>query len=258
MKRCSLKRTCVVMALILFFTISCCFGQDYYSQREKGWHWYQDPKEPAKVKKGTPKIVESDPIVQISTIKQTIKRALDTAILQPTPENVEHYIALQNQMTSRAQQFSENWQRALLKQPDLNYSLVHPTNNVAIQAYHEQESTQKETVIKTFSQQTGLFFFYRSTCIYCKRFAPILINFASRYGITVVPITLDGISLPEFPHSLTNTGQAAQFQVTVTPSLFAVNPYTKKAYPIAYGLTSEAELRDNIYKIMTQNQGKGL
>jgi hypothetical protein len=44
--------------------------------------------------------------------------------------------------------------------------------------------------------------------------------------------------------------------VTVTPSLFAVNPYTQKAVAVAYGLTSETELRDNIYKLVTQYQGQ--
>jgi conjugal transfer pilus assembly protein TraF len=63
---------------------------------------------------------------------------------------------------------------------------------------------------------------------------------------------MDGIPLPEFPDSRTDSGQAKTFKVTVTPALFAVNPYTQKAFPVAYGLTSETELRDNIHRLMTQ------
>ena len=139
--------------------------------------------------------------------------------------------------------------------PELNYSLDHPTNQVGIQIYQEEESKKKDTAIQVFKKQYGLFFFYKSTCPYCKRFAPILASFALRYGLAIIPITLDGIPLPEFPNTRNDTGQASKFHVSMTPALFAVNPYTQKAFPVAYGLTSETELRDNIYKIMTQYQG---
>ena len=53
----------------------------------------------------------------------------------------------------------------------------------------------------------------------------------------------------------TDSGQAIQFQVKATPAVFAVNPTTGKAFPIAYGLTSETELRDNIYNIVKRYEG---
>ena len=185
-----------------------------------------------------------------------ITTALNKVIAEPTIENLEKYIALQEQMGDRAEKVANLWEQVLLKNPQLNYSLSHPTNNVALQVYHEQESVEKDKAIKLFAKKTGLFFFYRSTCSYCKHFAPILKNFAERNGLTVIPITLDGISLDEFPNSKVDSGQSAQFHVTMTPSLFAVNPYTQKAFPVAYGLISETELRDNIYKIMKQYDGE--
>ena len=70
--------------------------------------------------------------------------------------------------------------------------------------------------------------------------------------MAIIPITIDGIALPEFPNSRVNQGQAAKFKVTVEPSLFAVNPYTQKAYPVSQGLISESDLRARILDI-TQN-----
>ncbi len=75
------------------------------------------------------------------------------------------------------------------------------------------------------------------------------------YGIKVIPITTDGISLPEFPNSFTNQGQAQKFHVTVEPSLFAVNPYTNKAFPITYGLISLTDLKKRILDIATHFDG---
>ncbi len=133
---------------------------------------------------------------------------------------------------------------ALLNQHELENTLSHSTNDAHLQAEYDQES-----IIKELAKKNGLFFFYRSTCPYCKRFAPVVKRFAETYGIVVVPITTDGISLPEFPHSYINQRQSERFHVTVEPALFLVNPYTHQAVAIAYGLVSEAELRKNILDV---------
>jgi conjugal transfer pilus assembly protein TraF len=244
--------------ILLFWIVFCgiqqhCFAGDYYSQHAVGWHWYDGPKESEKkkIKKPESRPAQSDPNAVVATARQKITTALNKVIAEPTITNLEHYIRLQEQLNDRAEKVSNLWEQVLLKNPQLNYSLTHPTNNVALQVYHEQQSQEKENAIRLFARQSGLFFFYRSTCQYCQRFAPILHSFAKHYGITIIPITLDGVALPEFPQSKTDSGQATKFHVTMTPSLFAVNPTTQKAFPIAYGLTSETELRDNIYKIMT-------
>ena len=192
----------------------------------------------------------------MNALQMSVKRSLDTAILNPTPENMKNYIAQQNEVTQRSARFSKLWQEALLQDPQLDFSLQHPTNNIARQVEVDQQSTQEEQAIKKLAQESGLFFFYRSTCPYCRAFAPILKRFADRYGITVMPITTDGITLPEFPQSYTDQGQAATFQVKVEPSLFIVNPYTKKAIPVGYGLMSEVDLKKRILDIARSNSGE--
>jgi len=239
-----------LMLISLCENNAICFAANYYSEHAVGWHWYDDPREQKKIKKPVNSIIQNDPDVIVASARKKITTALNKVIAEPTKENLRKYIILQEQLSNRAEKVSELWQQVLLKNPAINYSLSHPTNNVALQVYHEQESGEKEKSVKLFAKQTGLFFFYRSTCAYCKRFAPILKSFAEHNSITVIPITMDGIALPEYPASKTDSGQAVQFHVSMTPSLFAVNPYTQKAYPVAYGLTSETELRDNIYKIM--------
>ena len=226
---------------------------NYYDDHAVGWFWYDDPIAITQDHPALPTPASTDPNIIVNAAKQKINSALNQAIVSPTIENITKYIELQEAMGTRAEMISGLWQQALLKRPDLNYSLKHPTNNVALQVYHEQESREKEAAMSAFAQKTGLFFFYKSTCPYCQRFAPILKNFAARYGMTVIPVTMDGIPLPEFPDSRRDNGQSQKFQVTVTPSLFAVNPYTQKAFPVAYGLTSETELRENIYKMMSRD-----
>lgn len=244
----------ILFLMMIFILSSCALANDISYDHEVGWYWNGTQDEDKSTKKESAN-QPAEPSEQMSAVKKTIQNALDEAILEPTPDNVQHYIELQNQLSNRAQQFTNSWQQVLMSHPELNYSLTHPTSSVGLQVYHEEQSKGKDEAIAQFAQQTGLFFFYRSTCPYCHRFAPILKSFAERYGIKIIAITMDGISLPEFPDSHTDTGQSSQFHVTTTPSLFAVNPYTQRAYPVAYGLTSESELKDNIYKIIEREKG---
>ncbi len=53
--------------------------------------------------------------------------------------------------------------------------------------------------------------------------------------------------LPEFPEAKLNNGAALKLNVTVVPSLFAVNPTENKVIPIGYGLLSEDDLAERLY-----------
>ena len=55
----------------------------------------------------------------------------------------------------------------------------------------------------------------------------------------MIPITTDGISLPEFPESHPDQGQALRLKVTVEPALFTADPHTHRIIPVSYELLSE-------------------
>ena len=224
------------------------YDTQFYESHAEGWHWYseEETQEEPDAKK---KEISSDPIEQMKALRVTIERALDKAILQPTDTNVENYIALQNRLSNQSSLFADVWQRVLLKNPSLNYSLIHPTNNLAKQVDLDLQHKKEDAAIAKLAQESGLFFFYSSSCAYCRKFAPILKSFSMHYNISVVPISVDGGFLPEFPNSKVDKGHAAKFNVTVEPSLFAVNPYTGKAYPVSQGLISEYDLRRRILDI---------
>ncbi len=83
-------------------------------------------------------------------------------------------------------------------------------------------------------------------------------NFSQRYSITVVPITTDGVALPDFPNSHIDQGQAARFNITQEPALFTVDPYSHQAVPVSFGLMSEDELRERILQIAQHWQSQGV
>lgn len=225
-------------------------NENYFNEHAKGWHWYNDPK-----KEETTEENEDNPVAEMNAVHATIKKALDKAVLHPNKENVKNYIVLQNQMMAQANQFNHNWQAVIMENPELNYSLLHPTNNLAKQVENDLIKTKEEKAIREFAQNNELYFFYKSTCPYCQKFAPIIKEFAETYHIEILPITTDGISLPEFPNSYIDQGESQIYRVSVEPALFAVNPKTHQAVPVAFGLTSQAEIKKNILSLATRFEG---
>ncbi len=238
--------------VLTVWLISICFfsspakGDSFWETPATGWHWYQETPDATS---SPNKISSVDPIQAMSDLQQKIKQSLDLAVLNPTLDNVKNYIILQNQLGERAQNFSEVWKTVLLNFPELDFSLQHPTNNLAKEVDLDQTHQQEEASIRQLAQHSGLFFFYRSTCPYCQRFAPIVKDFSQRYQLSVISITTDGISLPDFPNSRTDQGQAARLKVTMEPALFTVDPESHRIIPVSYGLLSEDELRQRLLEI---------
>lgn len=242
----------LIVGIFFWFNHANAYAQEtYFTSHATGWHWYNDPKDEDESEEDA----DSDPTVQMNAVHATVMRALNKAYLNPTKENIKHYKEIQDQVTNRASEFSKTWQTVVLENPELNYSLQHPTNNLAKQVEQDQAHANEEKVIREFARHYQLYFFYKSTCPYCQRFAPILKNFAENYGFNVLPITTDGISLPEFPGSYVDQGESRIYNVTVEPTLFAVNPMTHQGMRIATGLTSQEELKQNIMLILNTNGG---
>lgn len=240
-----------VFIILVSLIITNSYANDhYFDSKPQGWHWYENP-----VDQKNDDEEFTDPLDQMNAENKAMLRALYTARKNPTKENVKNYIAMQNTTTGEARKFSHVWEAVLLENPELNYAIKHPTNNYARMVEEDGLRKKEEDAIHALAQVSGLFFFYRSTCPYCRAFAPTVKQFADQYGIKVIPITTDGIALPEFPNSRINQGQAEAFQVRVEPALFAVNPYTHKAIPITYGLISIADLKRRILDLATQFDG---
>lgn len=236
--------------LVCILYLNTGLASEYFELHERGWHWYDDPiiqqERHDKKQHVTPTEKQNQ---TLDDMKAEIKSAMDTAIMQPTLKNIEQYMILQEQMVQRASQFSSLWQRVLLNNPHLDSRLQYPTNGIGRKIYYEQEASKKHNAIRYFFRDHGLFFFYRSDCAYCHHFAPILARFTHENGITLIPISLDGRIIPIFPQSRIDNGQSKAFNVKYWPALFAINPRTNRAIPIAYGLLSESELEQRILDV---------
>jgi conjugal transfer pilus assembly protein TraF len=237
------------------------FRKPYYHDREEGWFWYIDPQPPKKKEKK-----KSQPAPQPARIEPKDyktgwpdfknaddlhayqKQILDNAVMDPTPEKVKKYLDFQKYIMSKSRLFTDVAQRVIWESPELDTAAQKPRADYARSVVAQitlQEMNQK---LIQMGKQGGIFFIFSSTCPYCKLEAPILKRFENTYGIKVIPVTIDGGGLPEYPNPILDNGIASALNVNVTPTLFFGVP-PKDMRRIANGFIAFDELQERLINI---------
>jgi len=95
--------------------------------------------------------------------------------------------------------------------------------------------------------------FYLSNCIHCKRFEPVLKQYAQSHQMPVLAYTLDGIALPGFPKSLSpNQGEMNRFfpnHNPVAPTLFLMDLDRHTIKPVLKGEASPYQLDNRMQQL---------
>lgn len=221
----------------------------FFEDKARGWFWYEQQPEPAADQKAE-KPLSSYPFPppSLEEAQRQLKDLKERAVMKPTEPNMVAYIRLQNWVNDKSEEFSDAWKTVLWSHPELDYSLGHPVNAQAILVKKEEVATADRIRLADVGRTYGLFFIFRSDCPYCHKEAPMLKRFAASYGISVIPISQDGLGLPDYPDPRPDSGISAQFGVPTVPALFLVNPAQRHVIPVAYGLVSEREL---VHRIVT-------
>ncbi len=218
----------------------------YFDRHAEGWFWYHDPKlaKPAPLKAEPPpaaKVEEDDPVKVVEAEHKALEQALDRAIVTPTPENVKAYLELNQRLMAQAGDFADAWRGAVWSNPSLDYSLVSPVGSSAY-VKADADAAADEQKLMQAAQQWGLVFFFRGTCPYCHKFAPLLKQFAEHYDFRIVDVSLDGGGLPEFPNPQPNNQAAQNLRVEAVPAVYLVNPRTRQVVPAVFGLVGWSDL----------------
>lgn len=179
---------------VLFFTLN--LQASFYNDQGRGWHWYEPTSlEPKEMKESTPTSASS----VVARYKKTLEEKLAKAWLHPTVDNIKAYQTMQKEMLDRSQLFSEVWMQSVFTHPELDYTLIAPTNHVARHVYLDHEKQRTKDLIRSLSKEYGLFFFFKGNCSYCHAFAPIVKAFAEEHQWDVLAISMDGSVCETFP-----------------------------------------------------------
>lgn len=231
----------------------------YWTDSRRGWHFYEDPEtEPAEQSlPKAPPAINAKPrkppeIAAFEHLQKQLNEYRNIAIMRPTEANVRRYMELEAKVVRRASLFADVAQRVTWSTPELDPTLQgRPVNAKALQVFDHDQLQARARSIAALGRDHVLFFFFRSDCPYCHAFAPTLAAFQVRYGINVVPISIDGGGIPGFPEPRRDNGIASTLHVKQVPAVFLAQPFTGKITPVGFGILSESQLLERISIIST-------
>jgi conjugal transfer pilus assembly protein TraF len=238
----------------------------YWNSRERGWHWYEDPPAEVKPEKPSPAEAVTPPeaakpvdkqekpkaaeLAQFERMQKRLEELEHIAYITPSEENVRQYLALKSEVVERASRFADVWQRVVWATPELDPTVTgRPVNAKALEVFRDEERRSRDQTIASLASTHALFFFFRSDCPYCHQFAPLLKQFHAKYGIPIVPISMDGGSLPDFPSPRMDNGISAKLNVERWPALFLLDAGAAKITPLGFGVLAESELIERLYTV---------
>ena len=219
--------------------------RSYWQEHREGWFWYREP--PATRQSRRAPSTAPQELAAFEAMQRKLENLKRVAVMNPSDENLKAYMRFQRMVMDRSQHFAERWQRLLWQLPELDYSLRgRPTNALAINAFDKRQEDDGRLAVRALAATHGLVFVFRGDCPFCHRFAPILRRFAQEHGLTVLPVSLDGGTLPEFPDARPDNGLAARLDTRTVPALYLTEPRSRSFFPVGFGLMSDAELLERI------------
>ena len=222
----------------------------YWRQHREGWFWYRDPL-PAKphLPSSQPSTTPKKPkdLADFESLQQRLEELKRVAVMNPSDTNLLAYMRFPRMVMDKSQVFADRWQRLVWSAPDLDYGMSgRPTNAMAINAFDDQQRDRDAQTVRTLAATHGLIFVFRSDCPFCHRFAPILKRFEQDYGMTVLAISLDGGTLPDYPDARRDNGMAARLNATAVPALYLTAPARREIRPVGFGLMSMSDLLERV------------
>jgi conjugal transfer pilus assembly protein TraF len=221
----------------------------YWQQHREGWFWYRDP--PPRKARPAPQepATHTQPreLADFEAMQQRLETLKRVAVMNPSDGNLLAYMRYQRMVMDRSQVFADRWQRLVWQEPDLDYSLSgRPTNTLAIAAFDERQRSRDSDAVRQLAATHGLIFVFRSDCPFCHRFAPVLKRFAQQHGLTVLAVSLNGGTLPEYPDARPDNGIAARLNARAVPALYLTQPRQREVRTVGFGLMSDTELLERL------------
>lgn len=224
------------------------------AEKPVGFLWYNMPQEARKEtqkqqKQGVPfsklSYTQRDAVLHFYTME-----ALHRARQTKTMEDMRTYLALQDYWMKESSRFSRLFQNTLLAYPEYDYTVTHPVSSMGTKLVDETREQDRRNTLAHIAKTHGLLFFYRGNNAFDQKQIPILIDFAQRFHLKMIPVSVDGTTSPDLPQSRQDNGQADALGVRYFPAVLLVNPKTQAVNPIAYGLTTQDVLEKRIQHVM--------
>jgi len=244
------------------------WDDDIWRQPERGFNWYPpDPPKPAAsaASRPTPKpsaqpAANIKDLDSIAKVRAELARLRDVAILKPTSENLLAYLEANQYVMDKSAYFADMWRRVVWANPSVDYNARFPAATFAQTAIKEERDRTTDELLALLAKTHGLLFFFRSDCQYCHIQAPVLRMLADRYGVEVLPISMDGGPMPGLPTAKPDNGISrvvTQGQgIDTVPSLFLVSRDQREVIALGAGVLAMDEIVERVRVLLSTKPGQ--
>jgi len=220
----------------------------FYDRAMEGRYWYDERiNDEAEISKENKNISEDNALEYLLELKQKFETTKALAVLQPNRENLLKYMTIQNKLVMNAEKFAKVWQQILLENPLLNDELTNPTAQYAIQARKAAQYMEIEAFLNSAREKHVLLFVYDSSKKLSQAAGEMVQDFAADTHWQIVPITVDGKDLSEFPNSKILADQGLALGLKDTPAYIIGNLDNETIQHVGFGAISVSRLKENIY-----------
>lgn len=238
-------------------------GDAFYKGKSDGWFWYKDPppieeEEPTPPDTGTPIVSpgpvsaepakpKAPPVFSVAWLREKLPEARESAIDDPSPENMQRYYYLQRIAMDKAQRFADVSRVITMSDPLIDESIRRSTSSFAANAQTKTAGEAQNELLKTLSKKVGLFYFYKANCDLCTRQLQVLKSFKFSTDFTIIPISLDGSFLEgnSFGAYRRDSGQAKMLRISDAPAIALAIP-PKSAQIVSFAPIAADALRSRI------------
>lgn len=144
---------------------------------------------------------------KLAALQTATKRALYEAILYPGVDNFVKYFRLQNYWTQQAGLFTMSAKKAMLAHPELDYNLQYSHYNGTVRNQLAADQCSSDRPLRNWLNTTASCSFTGGKGPIDGQLAQVINGFRDTYGLSVIPVSVDGVINPLLPDSRTDQGR---------------------------------------------------
>lgn len=260
-----LRANVALLAMVLVVPSPVTAG--YYTLSDRpGYYWGKDPVEPEELEEEKPKPQAAPPKQdqkeepkkyewesradlraadftpqQLWDMKPKEFGALleafkEQSVWRPTEEHVHDTYAMIDIARRKSAAFVNVQQYVVSKYPEISTERDYPTALPGKEAVRVAKTQEVKERVAQAAGEYGLIYFYKPGCPYCAEQEKLLKIFVASRRFEVQPVNIQ-----EHPDL------AAQFDITITPSLVLIKRGNNQPLPISYGVIAVNELEARVF-----------
>lgn len=187
----------------------------------------------------------------VKELREEVNRRLDAAVMQPTPAAIGLYLQANAFLMQKAGVFAESWRRALVDNPQFDWTAVRPAVNVVSAGMNREREGRLLREVRVLAKDHG-FIFFGDESLKTRHMLEQVRAFKDEYGFDAAFVSVTGADNPLMPEAREDKGLSAFVArgIRQFPALVLVSRHQKdltKAKLVATGAADAMTLVRNTH-----------